>query len=1003
MKATDFQCATADRILHVFRSGQNRILLADEVGLGKTIVAKEVIRRVSRWHREELRDPCFKVVYICSNIQIAAQNITKLGITEKVNVSNSRLSMQHFRLFQSGYQENRDEQLIPLTPATSFSMTSGCGTIEERALMYLHLVRIPELARHRAALSSMLRYGVGDDSWDWSVQEYRLKINQFPDHGKEYYHTIASALDRHFGEDPELYRRLTDCCLTRRASRKQESRPVINDLRRLFASISLEQLNPDLVIMDEFQRFRDLIAPEKDSEEAMLNQKFLGNSGTKVLLLSATPYKPYSTLEEIAADENADHYSEFMEVMNFLFHNDEKNQQFHRVWQAYSDSLCELSQDSLTVLLARKQEAEDAMYQSVCRTERFNTGIIDDSGVQEVPVSTDDILSYDAIQTLMDQIHQQSPGALCDRNVPMDYVKSAPYLLSFMDQYQLKRQIQNYCRQRPLDENKQLLDYLLISKYDIHRYHEIRPHNARLQFLSDAAFGRKDAGAELLLWIPASRPYYRNPQSIFEKNRGYSKILVFSSWEMVPRMISIMLSYEAERRTIGRFYREDEVSKGRGYFVSKEETRFGAGRLKGYTQTLICYPSRTLARLYQPAKNLGKNVTLLRQEIGKQIENILSQIVHKFNLSIKKTSSARILLQCLEYMDGINLDPPEYIPSRAVSIMTDMALASPAICCYRLVKKYYPYNSDAEQRGYARDLAYDIFVSLFNKPESAAVLDLLYGSRDDSVYYQSVLRYCVEGDLQAVLDEYAHVLADQGADPLDEMVDSFSDTVTLQIDTQDSFPKYPESKAVMRTHFARGYFNAKVSDQKVESLVHLRKAFNSPFRPFVLSTTSIGQEGLDFHLYCRRVMHWNLPSNPVDLEQREGRVNRYKCLAVRQNIAHKYGNLPTWEEMFRQAAAIEKGTCSDLVPYWCLPDSSDNPFHIERLVPMYPMSRDRQRYERIIKILSLYRLTLGQPRQEELIALLDQELIDRTDNHLFMNLCPYLHAHAPEKEKALCK
>ena len=40
------------------------------------------------------------------------------------------------------------------------------------------------------------------------------------------------------------------------------------------------------------------------------------------------------------------------------------------------------------------------------------------------------------------------------------------------------------------------------------------------------------------------------------------------------------------------------------------------------------------------------------------------------------------------------------------------------------------------------------------------------------------------------------------------------------------------------------------------------------FRPFVLASTSVGQEGLDFHTYCHRLVHWNLPSNPVDLEQR---------------------------------------------------------------------------------------------------------------------------------------
>ena len=69
----------------------------------------------------------------------------------------------------------------------------------------------------------------------------------------------------------------------------------------------------------------------------------------------------------------------------------------------------------------------------------------------------------------------------------------------------------------------------------------------------------------------------------------------------------------------------------------------------------------------------------------------------------------------------------------------------------------------------------------------------------------------------------------------------------------------------------------------------VRVAFNSSFRPFVLASTSVGQEGLDFHPYCHRLVHWNLPSNPVDLEQREGRVHRYKSHAVRLNLAAAHG------------------------------------------------------------------------------------------------------------------
>jgi len=63
----------------------------------------------------------------------------------------------------------------------------------------------------------------------------------------------------------------------------------------------------------------------------------------------------------------------------------------------------------------------------------------------------------------------------------------------------------------------------------------------------------------------------------------------------------------------------------------------------------------------------------------------------------------------------------------------------------------------------------------------------------------------------------------------------------------------------------------------------VRAAFNSPFWPFVLATTSIGQEGLDFHWWSHAVVHWNIPANAVDFEQREGRVFRYGGHAVPRN------------------------------------------------------------------------------------------------------------------------
>ena len=202
----------------------------------------------------------------------------------------------------------------------------------------------------------------------------------------------------------------------------------------------------------------------------------------------------------------------------------------------------------------------------------------------------------------------------------------------------------------------------------------------------------------------------------------------------------------------------------------------------------------------------------------------------------------------------------------------------------------------------------------------------------------------------------------------------------------------------MRCHFAIPFIDKTVTDKAVLRTTNIRKAFNSPFRPFILSTTSIGQEGLDFHLYARKIVHWNLPSNPVDLEQREGRINRFKCFAIRRNVASLFASsdFQSWEELFDIARSTLKGDNSDMVPYWCLPvnrlssEQCRRLQFIERIVPLYPLSRDRYRYEKLIKILSLYRMTLGQPRQEELLQLLkEMNLSDKQLQELTIDLCPF--------------
>lgn len=541
--------------------------------------------------------------------------------------------------------------------------------------------------------------------------------------------------------------------------------------------------------------------------------------------------------------------------------------------------------------------------------------------------------------------------------------------------------------------------------------------NARLRKLRDLALENK---AEHLLWIPPSKPYYEL-QGVFKTHKNYSKVLVFSAWEMVPRMIASMLSYEAERLTVGKLYNNETVKWGKDYFA---KNRFPLRRLKFNQEGpqpmfALLYPSVTLCDLYNPIEYMGKSLKEIKASIYKQIDERVNGLNQYVDATLGRRADPRwyYIAPMLfdlgkESIDAyFEQDEPEEkmhrdklqdfysyykspetlklgkMPSDLLDVLTNMTLASPAVCALRI------FGDAMLASRFAKEM-----VNIFNTPEAIASIEQLYGKLNDDAYYKNVLKYSVDGNLQAVLDEYAHMINEKENSKLaQKMCDAIKiNTASYPVDTYKSFKNeiegHKERKISMRSHFSAGFYNTAGDSKTAQRKDSLRNAFNSPFRPFVLATTSIGQEGLDFHYYCRKIVHWNLPSNPIDLEQREGRINRFKCLAIRQNIARKYGDIEfkknIWDEMFEAALKNEKGDYPELVPFWCLPDGGE--VKIERIVPMYPMSKDGAVYERLIKILTLYRLTLGQARQEELLDYLFNNF-DEADllNDLFINLSPY--------------
>ena len=113
----------------------------------------------------------------------------------------------------------------------------------------------------------------------------------------------------------------------------------------------------------------------------------------------------------------------------------------------------------------------------------------------------------------------------------------------------------------------------------------------------------------------------------------------------------------------------------------------------------------------------------------------------------------------------------------------------------------------------------------------------------------------------------------------------------------------------------------------------------------------------------------------MDLEQREGRVHRYKGHAVRKNVARVYaeaavrpGGGDPWAAMFAAAEGDRPEGDSLINPYWVFP--LENGAMIERYVPAMPLSREAKQYEQLRRTVGAYRFVMGQPRQEDLIQYL---------------------------------
>lgn len=970
-----FQAATvAAAVAGLKGRGSRRFLVADEVGLGKTIVAREVLRELSVNGSKR-----FTAYYITNNTRVSDQNASRLVdfLPDKKSrlAALSKVDRLSMIPLDPGFADKTSAsplRVYSLAPLTSFPPETSRptpGAAIERAFLGLLLERavpgillaLPEkFIQHRATVS-----------WEGACRTAKRLIK---DIDAKLVSAYREALRERFNPDrqrPSLLKRIVSAADPKTAAR------TLTVLRRLLAEACLAATPPDLIIFDEFQRFRELLAPSAGDR---LGRALLGAAGKKpaMLLLSATPYRLYGDSWDGKSGPQA--HEELYQTIEFLTGSKGDRTRAEELFASFGEILRAVSDaegDTIDPLLgdrarAVRDQIEILLRPYIARTERPQVfGSDQDTQRSPLAVGAPDLRVFKHFAEKVTGRHRTA---------------AASYWLSV-----------------PLPAQALGKRYKIVEKIEFDRAAGV-PHLRTNRREGDASAGwgspklrelQRVAPVEDLAlpwvapsieWWPLSGPWAGAPAQ---------KTLIFSRFKATPQSVAALISLAVEDAYLDRT-------------ESSRRLRWESKRLQahsGLPVMALFHPSPFLIRSTDPLKGNHASAAIARRTVSAQLRRAL----HDLGIEVrsKPAKDARrsrpiwnllagievrsgdfaasqdawlaasmnevVLGQIVEERNAV--DDLDWISAKELQRLSEIALAAPAIVVGRALLRHFPEAVDEKH-------LVELVGFCWHRLRPYLDNRVFWGRLGKGTASEVLLDAVRDGGLESVLDENFWLALGQ-SEP-GELLEGLGSALHASLGWF-MFRALPTSaKPVrLRCHAAVPFSGTESVDAESARLAlgdaeteeppraeGLRRAFNTPFWPHVLATTSIGQEGLDFHSWCRRIVHWDLPANPVDLEQREGRIARYGGLLVRRPLGQSLGPDLTSAEAYggspwREAAVVAEARHSDrsgLSPWWTLPGAS-----ISRHVLALSKSRDIARFDHLQRQRLLYRLALGQPNQEDLV------------------------------------
>ncbi len=871
----EYQLKSVDEILERLKS-HSVYAVADEVGLGKTLVVAETIYKsyaIFRSSKKKNKPSDIYIYYVAPSYELIIQNVHAVSKHIKTELLRgnyndtavlsyaSRLTML---LADSERAKNRfksknkdiDPQfyihIVGLTPGTSFDIR-GKGRLGERAL-----------------LASAFALDCNWDNQKIIRRWWYALIKDPPKTDEEILNiferytrdipasTIRNDLKNVFMSDWEI-REARELIFSKSKYKWEqdvrEHNLMIGKIRkRIIEKLIYEsKFKASFLVLDEWHKYADMaLNPKKGMNEFIQNAR--KNDDTKTLLVSATPFK-------VDFPENADEDGNILnkklkeknhfEHLFELIYGDEaqrRYKEFTRKRTQYTDLMADFIKDyrnkdlKLTVAQA-KDDYINALREVVIRNERPK----------------------------QDPTNINSKEINCLGGFDPSWGKNKKQLKEFLD---LLPELKDKTKEKP---TRSPVLSMFNDGSTFPTFYNNSIYGSKVRNLANESWKIKAFKSELKKMLKFDLFSPELPPLWLPQGEELDKALLFTRYRFTPNEIAETINNDLKAT---RYNKKPSGTIFKNFPVS--DKRFRSQKRSFDYHWIYFYPPLYLE--YYPDKRLTQSEL---DEIFNSTDSLKDVVFKIEGKLLGDKGHERLKLRFQSIDDHKSSKGSSELKTILKKVFVDKkseeTLGMKLSEVFRKVfnGQIFPGHVVEKNILFIAYWFHRLFVSLnavliFKEVKKSKIYPKKYSKKGD-VNLDFVTWYCNRYKFIETFVEYLELLNMSYSDP------------------EDTLSEFYHSMALKPSNvygrFYRPFLDSKDGDSGEDdtgesySQQTIRNAFNSPFPPYVLASTSIGQEGLDFHRYCSTIIHWSPPHSPAAMQQREGRVDRYMSLQVRR--AHK--------------------------------------------------------------------------------------------------------------------